>query len=332
MNELQSIMMAFIIIAIGYTVGRIGIKNITLGDSAVLLVALIFGHFGVVIPDIFQTCGLLFFVTSVGLTAAPEFWVNIKKGALSFMLIGFVIIVIGSLTTFILMKFYSIPLTLILGMMAGALTSTPALAAAIEVTNDAIASVGYGIAYPFGVIGVVLFVQLMPKIMRVNLESESMAQIKQNQNVKVYKNTQYLDPKGLCILSVCFVLGIFLARMQIPFIYSKHITLGISGGPLLAGLIVGRIKHIGRYSTIVPEQTLSLFRKFGLVLFLAVAGAKAGSGFLNVLCQYGISLFIIGAIITLLPMVAGYIIARCVLKLSMCDTMGSICEPVKFFL
>ena len=89
MNELQSIMMAFIIIAIGYTVGRIGIKNITLGDSAVLLVALIFGHFGVVIPDIFQTCGLLFFVTSVGLTAAPEFWVNIKKGALSFMLIGF---------------------------------------------------------------------------------------------------------------------------------------------------------------------------------------------------------------------------------------------------
>lgn len=278
------------------------------------------------LPDVFQTCGLLFFVTSVGLTAAPEFWTNIKRGALSFMLIGSIIIIIGSMATYFLMKLFSIPLTLTLGMMAGALTSTPALAAAIEVTNDAVASVGYGIAYPFGVIGVVLFVQLMPKVMGINLELDSIAQIKRDPiATKIYGNLEHIDPKGLCILSICFVLGIVFANIQMPFVHNKHITLGILGGPLLAGLIMGNIKYIGRYSTIVPEQTLSLFREFGLVLFLAAAGAKAGNGFLNVLRQYGISLFIIGAVITVLPMFVGYAIARCVLKLSMCDTLGAIC-------
>lgn len=60
MNELQSLMMVFIIIAIGYSAGHIGIKNIRLGDSAVLLVALIFGHFGVCFLMYFKHVGCYF--------------------------------------------------------------------------------------------------------------------------------------------------------------------------------------------------------------------------------------------------------------------------------
>ena len=57
----------------------------------------------------------------------------------------------------------------VVGLIAGALTSTPGLAVAIDSTHSPLASIAYGIAYPFGVIGVILFVKLLPKIMRVNL-------------------------------------------------------------------------------------------------------------------------------------------------------------------
>lgn len=62
-----------------------------------------------------------------------------------------------------------LPTALSIGIMTGALTSTPGLAAALEATGDSIASVGYGIAYPFGVLAVVLFVQLLPKILKIDL-------------------------------------------------------------------------------------------------------------------------------------------------------------------
>ena len=61
----------------------------------------------------------------------------------------------------------------VVGLIAGALTSTPGLAVAIDSTHSPLASIAYGIAYPFGVIGVILFVKLLPKIMRVNLDQEA---------------------------------------------------------------------------------------------------------------------------------------------------------------
>src|SRR3712207_4134790 len=61
----------------------------------------------------------------------------------------------------------------VVGLIAGALTSTPGLAVAIDSTNSPLASIAYGIAYPFGVIGVILFVKLLPKIMRIDLDQEA---------------------------------------------------------------------------------------------------------------------------------------------------------------
>ena len=60
----------------------------------------------------------------------------------------------------------------LVGLIAGALTSTPGLAVAIDSTQSPLASIAYGIAYPFGVIGVILFVKLLPKMLHVDLEQE----------------------------------------------------------------------------------------------------------------------------------------------------------------
>ena len=122
--------------------------------------------------------GLICFVTSVGFIAGPKFFRNFKANAKSYVLLGLLVILTGALTCVLTITVFKVPTDIAVGMMTGALTSTPGLAAAIEATTDA-ASVGYGIAYPFGVIGIVLFVQIMPKLLKANMDDER-AKLKNN--------------------------------------------------------------------------------------------------------------------------------------------------------
>ena len=165
-------MVMFMVIALGYLLGSIKIKGLSLGSSGVLIVALVFGHFGFTVPGTLRNLGLIAFVTAVGFIAGPVFFRNFKSKATAYVSLGVLVIVMGIATTIAGMKLLSIPTPLAIGMFSGALTSTPGLAAAIEATGSDLASVGYGIAYPFGVLGVVLFVQLMPKIVKANMEEE----------------------------------------------------------------------------------------------------------------------------------------------------------------
>ena len=166
----SEIMIIFSIALLGYALGSVTIKGLSLGTSGILIVALVFGHFGLMVPKVVQELGLICFVTAVGFIAAatatatlvgfiagPGFFRGFKKNALNYVLLGVLIILAGAATcvAIILLGF---PTDLTVGMMSGALTSTPGLAAAIEATGSDMASVGYGIAYPFGVLGVVLFV------------------------------------------------------------------------------------------------------------------------------------------------------------------------------
>ena len=160
MNEFTTM---FLIIALGYLLGSIKIKGLSLGSSGVLIVALVFGHFGFTVPGTLRNLGLITFVTAVGFIAGPVFFRNFKSKATAYIALGVLVIALGIVTTIGALKLLGIPTPLAIGMFAGALTSTPGLAAAIEATGSDLASVGYGIAYPFGVLGVVLFVQLMPK-------------------------------------------------------------------------------------------------------------------------------------------------------------------------
>ena len=173
----ETLMVLFLVAFIGYLVGSITIKGVELGTAGVLLVALVFGHFlghdeslveGL---GMFQDLGLICFVTSVGFIAGPKFFRNFKINAKSYILLGFIIIAIGALVTSGIITIAGVPTDITVGMMSGALTSTPGLAAALDATGSANASIGYGIAYPFGVVGVVLFVQLMPKILHTDMDA-----------------------------------------------------------------------------------------------------------------------------------------------------------------
>lgn len=326
MNPLLTV---FIIGVLGYLLGSIKVKGLSLGTSGVLIVALLFGHYGMEIPSVIREFGLICFVTAVGFIAGPVFFRNFKSKALSYVVLGILIIAAGAASCVAVITLAGIPTPLAVGMMTGALTSTPGLAAAIDATGDSMASIGYGIAYPFGVIGVVLFVQLVPKLMSVDVPGE-VEKLNRAMAANVHQDTSgerhiQLDDFGFFPFMIATIAGMMIAKIVIPLPAGASFTLGTSGGPLLAGLVMGHFMHVGPVSITVPKPTLEVLREFGLVLFLMGAGTNAGKGFVEILMQYGAALFFLGAVMTLLPMVIGYILATKLFSMDILNSLGAIC-------
>ena len=160
----------FTIITLGFLMGKISIKGISLDVSAVIFVALFFGHFGYVIPAEFQKIGLVLFLFTIGIQAGPGFFEAFKKHGRLLINLAMILVFSAGFVTWLSCSFFNIDLKIGAGLFTGALTSTPGLAAAIDSTQSPLASIGYGIAYPFGVIGVILFVRLLPKMLRSNIK------------------------------------------------------------------------------------------------------------------------------------------------------------------
>jgi len=159
----------FLIITIGIIIGKIKFFGFNLDSSAVIFVALFFGHFGFGVPDIFQQIGLIFFIYSIGIQAGPGFFESFQKKGIQLIIMAATVVVSGALLAFLSSYFLEIDNKLVVGLFTGALTSTPGLASAIESSNSPLASIGYGIAYPFGVIGVILFVRLAPRVLNFDI-------------------------------------------------------------------------------------------------------------------------------------------------------------------
>ena len=325
MNTLLAICL---IAALGYFVGGIKIKGIELGTAGVLLVALVFGHFGVEIPSIVRNLGLVLFVGSVGFIAGPKFFRDFKTNAASYILLGFVIILSGAVTAVLVSKIAGIRPELSVGLLTGALTSTPGLAAAQEAAGELadLATTGYAIAYPFGVIGVVLFVQLVPRILKVDMADErSHFEAAHTAKVKRYDGWLFkFDAGGFFAFMLSIVLGILVGNIHIPLPGGASFSLGTTGGPLIMGLLFGHFAHFGHLDVTVPIEELKTFRELGLMLFLIGAGVSGGAGFVDTLKEEGFMLFIYGALMTLVPMFVGFFVAKKVLKLRLLNNLGSI--------
>ena len=163
----------FLIVALGFMLGRIKIKGLSLDVSAVIFIALAFGHWGVSIPKELGNFGLVLFIFTIGIQAGPGFFDSFRTKGKTLILITVLIIASACLTAIGLKYAFGIDTPSVVGLVAGALTSTPGLAVAIDSTQSPLASIAYGIAYPFGVIGVILFVKLLPKLLRVDLDEEA---------------------------------------------------------------------------------------------------------------------------------------------------------------
>lgn len=165
----------FVIIALGFLLGRINIKGFSLGVSAVMFVALVFGHYGLKVPDAIQTVGLVLFLYTIGIQAGPGFFASFKKDGrrLAFLAAG--VMVTGGLITWLLIALLDVDPNIAVGLFSGAMSSTPGLAAAIDITGSPLASIGYTIAYPFGVIGVIVFVRILPRLLKKDIQQAEAA-------------------------------------------------------------------------------------------------------------------------------------------------------------
>lgn len=325
MNIFNDVMIIFFILTLGYLLGRIPFFGIKLGTSGVLIIAIVMGHFGYEVAPIIGQIGLVLFLSCVGLVAGPTFIRNLKSNILAFILTSISVVVSAGVIIAVVVKFFNISLPLALGLSAGALTSTASLAATTEATGSSIASVGYGITYIFGVVGVILFVQVLPKLMKVNIEEENKKLIPK-ENVSVFKNTKDLiniDQSGIFVISLAVVLGVLIGLVEIPLGNNIKFSLGNSGGSLIAGLILGHFGHIGKISLKAPKTTLNPIRDLGISLFLIQNGTKAGTGFVQVLAEQGIKLFIIGIIMTLVTVSIAFIISRYIFKMPLFAALGA---------
>ncbi|MDE6183329.1 MAG: transporter, partial [Rikenellaceae bacterium] len=224
----------FVIVALGFMLGRIKIKGISLDVSAVIFVALLFGHFGVVIPGALSDFGMVLFIFTIGIQAGPGFFRSFRTKGQSLVVISVVIVAVAVLSALAMRAVFGLSQAETVGILTGALTSTPGLATAKEIAGDQTA-VAYGIAYPFGVIGVILFVKLLPRLCRVDLdalESKMAATVKEEYPVIGTRT---------CRVERVAVIGRSIADLSLR---------------VVTGAVISRIKHGDDYLLPTGRQVL----------------------------------------------------------------------------
>lgn len=352
----------FAVLMVGYALGRITIKGISLGDAGVFIIALLAGalFFGVnesgellfsgsAKPydfnsglSLVESFGLVLFVTSVGFIAGPKFFGNFKRNFKSYVLLGLIVIIAGGLAAAGCIGLGEVVgyggsiteqdgfVAMIVGLLSGSLTSTPAFSAAkatVAPEYQSLVSVGHGIAYIFGVIGVVLFVQLIPKLTKANMEEErAKLVIKEEGEKKAFTGKLFhIDHMGIAAFSLAAIIGTVLGQVKIPLssagLSGTCFSLTTTGGCLLVSLILGHFQRIGKINIMPAQSTLKLFRELGLVLFLVGAGIPGGAEFVE---NFDAMYFVYGIIMTIVPMLIGFLFAKYVLKLSLLNNLGSI--------
>ena len=168
----------FTVIAFGIGLGNIKIKGIKFDLSAVIFVAIFFGYlynlYGITftMPPIIQRIGLVLFIYTIGMQAGPSFFNSFKNQGSKLLILAATTVISGAIVAIIISYWFGVDMKMMTGLFTGALTSTPGLAAAIDASHSPLASIGYGIAYPFGVLGVILFVKLSPKFFKIDIQKE----------------------------------------------------------------------------------------------------------------------------------------------------------------
>ncbi|TKD22886.1 putative transporter [Rhodobacter capsulatus] len=174
--------------ALGLLLGGLNWRGIGLGIGGVLFAGLFVGHWTSVAglhlaPEMLEFVrefGLIIFVFTIGIQVGPGFFASLQRAGLQFNLIAAAIVLLGVATTVALHFLADIPVPALVGLMSGAVTNTPGLGAATQVLKDAgipsevisEASLGYAVAYPFGIIGILLTMIAVRQVLAIRIERE----------------------------------------------------------------------------------------------------------------------------------------------------------------
>lgn len=178
----QSVLILALVIATGIVLSKIKIAKISFGVTWILFAGITFSHFGLKVDPhtlhFVKEFGLILFVYSVGLQVGPGFFSSFRKGGVKLNLLAVSIVLLGVLTTLAIKQLSGLPISTMTGILSGAITNTPGLGAAqqafidINGVNDPTIATGYAVAYPLGVIGIILSMIAIKALFRINNTTE----------------------------------------------------------------------------------------------------------------------------------------------------------------
>ncbi len=182
----EPLLLLFIVAGLGYVLGHVKVKGISLGVAAVLFVGLAFGALSpdMAMPPVIVELGLIIFVYTIGLSSGPGFFASFKRKGLRDNTFVFLLLILAALMTAGAAALLQLRPTVAAGMYAGSLTNTPALAGILETVarNTPAAQlevastepvIGYSVAYPMGVIAMLIAVYVMQRVFRIDYRAEA---------------------------------------------------------------------------------------------------------------------------------------------------------------
>lgn len=242
----NNILLLFVVLAVGLSVGKIKIAGLQVGSSiGVLISALFMGNLGFTFDTEALNIGFMLFIFCVGIEAGPNFFGIFFRDGKHYLLLALIVLISAISLTLIATHHFGLDFGLSTGMMAGALTATPVLVGAQDALNSGLAtvprnmtyaqvinnlSVGYAIAYLVGLTSMILFAKLLPKLQKQNLE-DSALQIAQERGIgnaaqrKVYlpiirayrvgqELIDWMDGKNLRELGIYRQTGCYIERIR----------------------------------------------------------------------------------------------------------------------
>lgn len=184
-SSAHTVLVLSAVIASGIALGHIRIFGISLGIAGVLFSGLAFGHFRLTLdPEILEFArefGLILFVFTIGMSVGPSFFASLRRQGLMLNLLAVSVVLLGVGTALGLYYLADLPLPVAVGLLSGAVTNTPGLGAAQQALREGmpdavnaaeLSGMAYAVAYPFGVIGIILIMLLIRSVGRINIARE----------------------------------------------------------------------------------------------------------------------------------------------------------------
>lgn len=171
---------------IGLWLGHIKIRGVSLGIGGVLFGGILVSHFanqfGIKLDahtlHFIQEFGLILFVYTIGIQVGPAFFSSLRQSGLKLNGFALMIVALSGLLVIVLHKLFDVPLPVILGIFSGAVTNTPSLGAGQQIlaelgADTSVMGMGYAIAYPFGIVGILLSMWLIRVVLSISIDKES---------------------------------------------------------------------------------------------------------------------------------------------------------------
>lgn len=272
----QAILVLAIVAAIGLGLGNLKFWGVGLGIAGVLFAGIGFGHVGISIDhdilEFVREFGLVIFVFTIGMEVGPGFFTSLKRQGLQLNVLAASIVILGAILTILMSYLLDIDMAAAVGIFTGATTNTPSLGAASEALHSvpgidpekySLPGLGYAIAYPFGVIGIIITMLAVRWMFRINVVREE--ELYQEEQKRLHKPLHRLAVQvsnrnldGLTVESIPGIeqLHVVVSRVKhknSPEVETAYQTTIIHQGDKL--LAVGTSEDLHQFQLIVGKPT-----------------------------------------------------------------------------